>query len=104
MEGVVLTGLAGVVGAGWGLGSDRLAARWPPHEDGSVRAVDWRTPVVVVLGAAAFAGTLLRFGATPSALAVVGLYVAALVVLFATDIDQRLLPDVITLPLIGFAL
>jgi leader peptidase (prepilin peptidase) / N-methyltransferase len=106
MEGVVLTGLAGVVGAAWGLGSDRLAARWPPHEDGSVRAIDWRTPVVVVLGAAAFAGTLLRFSATPSpsALAVVGLYVAALVVLFATDIDQRLLPDVITLPLIGFAL
>jgi leader peptidase (prepilin peptidase) / N-methyltransferase len=29
--------------------------------------------------------------------------VATLIVLFATDLDQRLLPDVITLPLIAFA-
>jgi leader peptidase (prepilin peptidase)/N-methyltransferase len=35
---------------------------------------------------------------------VVGVYVAALVVLFATDLDQRLLPDVITLPTIPLAL
>jgi leader peptidase (prepilin peptidase)/N-methyltransferase len=32
------------------------------------------------------------------------LYVAALIVLFATDLDQRLLPDLITLPLIAAAL
>jgi leader peptidase (prepilin peptidase)/N-methyltransferase len=104
MEGAVLTGLAGLVGAAWGFGSDRLAARWPAHEDGSVRAIDWRTPVVVVLGATAFAGTVERFSATPSDLVVVAIYVAALVVLFATDLDQRLLPDVITLPLIGYAI
>ena len=96
--------IAALLGLAWGLGSDRLAARWPQHEDGLIRNVDWRTPVVAVVGAAAFAGTVLRFGATPAPLAIVGLYVAALIVLFATDIDQRLLPDVITLPLIAFAL
>ena len=96
--------IAGILGLAWGLASDRLAARWPAHEDGSIRPIDWRTPVVGVLGAAAFAGTVLRFGATPIPLAIVGLYVAALIVLFATDLDQRLLPDVITLPLIAFAL
>ena len=32
----------------WGFASDRLAARWPEHEDGSIRRVDWRTPIVVV--------------------------------------------------------
>jgi leader peptidase (prepilin peptidase)/N-methyltransferase len=96
--------MAGVIGLAWGLASDRLAARWPSHEDGSIRAIDWRTPVVAVLGAVAFAGTVLRFGAAPVPLAVVGLYVAALIVLFATDLDQRLLPDLITLPLIAAAL
>ncbi len=35
---------------------------------------------------------------------VLGIYLAALMVLAATDLDQRLLPDVITLPLIPFAL
>jgi leader peptidase (prepilin peptidase)/N-methyltransferase len=96
--------IAGLLGLAWGLASDRVAARWPVHEDGLVRPLDWRTPVVALVGAAAFAGTVLRFGATPIPLAIVGLYVAALIVLFATDIDQRLLPDVITLPLIAFAL
>jgi leader peptidase (prepilin peptidase)/N-methyltransferase len=96
--------IAGVLGLAWGLASDRLAARWPAHEDGSIRPIDWRTPVVAVLGAVAFAGTVLRFGAAPVPLAVVGLYVAALIVLFATDLDQRLLPDLITLPLIAAAL
>jgi leader peptidase (prepilin peptidase)/N-methyltransferase len=104
MDEALLVGLAGVLGAGWGFLSDRLAARWPTHEDGSIRAIDWRTPVVVLVGAAAFAGTVLRFGADTSSLAVVGLYVVALVVLFATDLDQRLLPDVITLPMVVYAI
>lgn len=104
MDRAVLIAFAGLLGAAWGFGSDRLAARWPAHEDGSIRPIDWRTPVVVLVGAGAFAGTVLRFGALPIPLLVVGLYVAALVVLFATDLDQRLLPDVITLPLIAYAL
>jgi leader peptidase (prepilin peptidase)/N-methyltransferase len=104
LDQTILVALAGLAGAAWGVASDRLAARWPAHEDGSVRPVDWRTPIVAALGAVAFAGTVVRFGATPVPLAVVGPYVAALIVLFATDLDQRLLPDVITLPLIAFAL
>lgn len=96
--------LAAGVGLVWGFGSDRLAARWPAHEDGSVRPIDWRTAFVVALGGIAFGGTVAQFGADPAELAVMGVYVAALVVMFATDLDQRLLPDIITLPLIGLAL
>ena len=40
----------------------------------------------------------------PRDLAVVGVYVAALVLLLATDLDQRILPDVVTLPMIPVAL
>jgi len=103
MDQSIAVAIAVVAGLAWGLASDRLAARWPAHEDGSIRPIDWRTPVVAALGGVAFAGTVLRFGDTPTTLAIVGLYVAALIVLFATDLDQRLLPDVITLPLIAFA-
>ena len=95
--------VAGFVGAAWGFVADRIAARWPAHEDGSTRAIDWRTPLVAVVGAVAFAATALRFGGDPIAVLAIGIYVVALVLLFATDIDQRLLPDVITLPLIVFA-
>lgn len=98
-----MTVIAGLLGLAWGFAADRLAARWPAHEDGTIRAIDWRTPVVVILGGLAFAATAARFGADLRALLIVGAYVAALVVLFATDLDQRLLPDVITLPLIALA-
>lgn len=83
--------------------SDRIAARWPAHEDASVRAVDWRTVVVVVAGAVALAAVPLRFD-EPFEVALFGAYTAALILLLATDLDQRLLPDVITLPLIPIAL
>jgi leader peptidase (prepilin peptidase) / N-methyltransferase len=95
--------IAGVLGLGGGFAADRLAARWPAHEDGSIRPIDWRTPLVVILGGLAFAATVARFGMDLRALLIVGAYVAALVVLFATDLDQRLLPDVITLPLVALA-
>lgn len=96
--------LAALLGLGWGFASDRIAARWPEHEDGSTRAVDWRTVLVVLMGGAAFGATASRFGGQPVQLLFVGVYVVALVLLFATDLDQRLLPDVITLPLIPLAL
>jgi leader peptidase (prepilin peptidase)/N-methyltransferase len=101
--------LGAVLGLGWGLLADRLAARWPAHEDGSQRAVDWRTPVVAIAGAAAGALLVARFGglyvsgAFVGILLVMAVYTLALVVLFATDLDQRLLPDVVTLPLIALA-
>jgi leader peptidase (prepilin peptidase)/N-methyltransferase len=102
MDGV-LAALAGIVGAAWGYAADRIAARWPEHEDGSIRPRDWRTVLVVVAGGLSFAATLARFGTDPAALLFVGAYVVALVLLSATDLDQKLLPDVITLPLIGLA-
>jgi leader peptidase (prepilin peptidase) / N-methyltransferase len=92
------------VGLAWGFVADRISARWPAHEDGSIRRTDWRTLVVVVAGGAAFYATVARFGENPAELVVIGVYVVALVLLFATDLDQRLLPDVITLPLVAVAL
>lgn len=109
-----------IVGAAWGYAADRIAARWPEHEDASVRRRDWRTLAVVIAGIVSPVLLVLRYGATPAsggtALDVVdplrstttvvylGLLLVALVLLFATDLDQRLLPDVITLPIVGYAL
>jgi leader peptidase (prepilin peptidase)/N-methyltransferase len=92
----------GALGLIWGLVSDRIGARWPEHEDDGVRPVDWRTAVVAVIGAIGFWGLASRFG--PPGLVVLVAFAAALVFLLATDLDQRLLPDVITLPLVPFAL
>jgi leader peptidase (prepilin peptidase) / N-methyltransferase len=95
--------LLAVLGAGWGFLSDRIGARWPAHEDGHVRPIDWRTPVTVVSGAAAIGALTLRFSA-PAPAVIFGAYLLALVLLLATDLDQRLLPDVVTLPAIPIAL
>ena len=95
--------MLGFVGGAWGFAADRIAARWPAHDDGSVRRIDWRTPVAVVTGALALGGLTARF-AEPVPVVVFGAYLVALVLLLATDLDQRLLPDVITLPAIPVAL
>ena len=92
-----------VGGAVWGLVADRVSARWPAHKDGQTRSVDWRTVAVPLAAAAAFAGLAARWS-EPRDLVVLGIFFAALVLLLATDLDQRLLPDVVTLPLIPFAL
>ena len=96
--------IAGAIGLAWGLVADRIAARWPAHEDGSVRQVDWRTAAVAIAGALAEAVLVDRFRLDVAALLYLGVVVVLLVLLFATDLDQRLLPDVITLPLVGYAL
>jgi leader peptidase (prepilin peptidase)/N-methyltransferase len=89
----------------WGLVADRIAARWPAHEDGRVRPIDWRTPIVALAGGVAGWLTLDQFRALSyGQLAIMAVEVLALVLLFATDLDQRLLPDVITFPLVGLAL
>ena len=95
--------LAAAGGAAWALVADRISARWPAHEDGSRRSPGWRTAITVAVGALAFLG-LARFYDPLTELLFLGLYVAALIVLLATDLDQRLLPDVITLPMIPYAL
>jgi leader peptidase (prepilin peptidase)/N-methyltransferase len=104
MDGTVLIALAGALGLGFGHAADRLAARWPAHEDGSIRPRDWRTPLVVIVGGLAFAAAVARFAANPVHLGVVFPYVAVLIVLFAIDLDQRLLPNILTYPLVAYAL
>lgn len=96
--------VATALGLGWGLAADRLGARWPAHEDGAIRPVDWRTLIVALIGAAAGGLLVWRFAADALSFALIGLVVLGVVVLFATDLDQRLLPDLLTLPLIPYAL
>lgn len=98
----VATVVAALLGAIFGFVADRLSARWPVHEHAVRRGLDWRTIVVALAGAAAF-GALAARWTEPLDLIVLGIYVAALIVLLATDLDQKLLPDLITLPLIGYA-
>ena len=105
----------GIAGAAWGLVADRIGARWPAHEAevdeagavtrpaGWVRPVDWRTPVVAVLGGLSLGALGMRFD-DPVALAIFGAFFAALTLLLATDLDQRLLPDLVTLSAIPLAL
>ena len=94
--------LLAIAGAAWGFVADRIAARWPAHEDGSIRKIDWRTPVVVVVGALSL-GALSMVFTEPVATVVFGAYLVVLVLLLAIDLDQRLLPDVFTLPAIPLA-
>jgi len=94
---------AALAGALVGVAADRLSVRWPDHElDYRRRRPDWRTLVLALVGAGFSAGLLLRWS-EPRDLAILGIYGAALIVLLATDLDQRILPDTVTLPLIVFA-
>ena len=94
-------------GAVFGVLADRLAVRWPEHDEEhpAGRAVGWRTVASAGLGAFAFWLLADRFAsAEPVVQALFGLWFASLVVGFAVDLDQRLLPDELTLPLIPLAL
>lgn len=99
-------GLA-LAGAMFGVVADRFAVRWPEHDEEipAGRPIGWRT--VATAGIGAFAFWLLgdRFAGTELVVQVLfGLWFAALVVGFAIDLDQRLLPDELTLPIIPLAL
>lgn len=101
---IVIAAAAGLIGAAWGFVADRIAARWPAHDDGSVRAVDWRTAAVMLAGGIAAAALSIRSLHDLSAFAYLAVIVTAMVLLFATDLDQRLLPDVVTYPLAAYGL
>ena len=95
-----------IAGAVLGFGADRFATRWPEHDDEHPpgRAIDWRTLTCVVVGALAFALLPVRFWGEPLALALFGAWFVTLVIGLATDLDQRLLPNELTLPVIPIAL
>lgn len=100
-----LSAVLGAAGFGLGLAADRFATRWPEHDDEHPpgRSVDWRTALSALVGAVAIGLLPLRFGGDPLALVVFGAWFVALVVGLATDLDQRLLPDLLTLPVIPVA-
>jgi len=96
-----LTALAFAVAGGlMGLLADRLSVRWPPHlPDYQPRRLDWRTVVLVVTGAVVGGGLVVKWWGQPGFIFLV-IVAAVLLVLLATDLDQKLLPDWLTLPLI----
>jgi len=99
---LVLVGGLAVLGALVGFAADRLSVRWPAHEEEyRERGLDWRTAVLVIVGAAFFGGLGYRWDSDVRSLVILVLIGGALIVLLATDLDQRLLPDLITLPLIA---
>jgi leader peptidase (prepilin peptidase)/N-methyltransferase len=101
-----LSALLAVVGAAIGLAADRFATRWPEHDEEHLpgRPVDWRTVVTAATGAVALGLLPLRFGTDPLAMVVFGAWFVTLIVGLATDFDQRVLPNELTLPVIPVAL
>ena len=96
-----------VSGALFGVAADRLAVRWPEHdeEEPAGRPIGWRTVASAAMGAFAFGLLGGRFGgAEPLVQILFGGWFACLVIGFAVDLDQRLLPDELTLPIIPLAL
>ena len=89
-----------------GVAADRLATRWPEHDEEHPpgRPVDWRTFVCAVGGALAFGLLPFRFAGDALALIAFGAWFVTLIVGLATDLDQRVLPDELTLPVIPLAL
>jgi leader peptidase (prepilin peptidase)/N-methyltransferase len=98
--------LFAVAGLALGLAADRLATRWPAHDEENPpgRGLDWRTVVVGATGAVAFGLLPVRFEGDPLAMVAFGAWFATLIVGLATDLDQRLLPDATTMPVIPIAL
>jgi len=101
---LVLGGL-GILGAVLGFAADRLATRWPEHDEEFLagRRIGWRTIVCALFGAFALAVLPAQFGDNALAQVLFGAWFVTLIVGLATDLDQRLLPDVLTLPVIPVA-
>src|SRR5262245_60140664 len=100
--GIVLAIAGGVLG----IAADRFATRWPEHDEEHPpgRRIDWRTVGVGAVGAIAFGLLPLRFAGDTLAIVAFGAWFVTMIVGLATDLDQRLLPDEMTLPVIPLAL
>ncbi len=101
-----LAGLLTGAGAVFGFAADRLSTRWPEHDEEHPpgRSIDWRTLAVVLVGASAFGLLTIRFAGDPLATLLFGAWFVTLVIGLATDFDQRILSDWLTLPVIPVAL
>jgi leader peptidase (prepilin peptidase)/N-methyltransferase len=93
-------------GGALGVVADRFASRWPEHDEEHPpgRRIDWRTVACGVVGAVAFGLLAGRLGGNGLALVAFGAWFVTLVLGLATDLDQRVLPDELTLPVIPLAL
>lgn len=102
----IVAALLGVAGFVLGLAADRFATRWPEHDEEHPpgRVPDWRTALCALLGALAMGLLPLRFWGDPLAIVLFGAWFVTLIVGLATDLDQRMLPDELTLPVIPIAL
>ena len=98
--------LLAVAGFILGIGADRLATRWPEHDEEHPpgRRVDWRTGATAAMGALAFGLLPTRFAGDPLALVLFGAWFVTMIVGLGTDLDQRLLPNLLTLPVIPIGL
>jgi leader peptidase (prepilin peptidase)/N-methyltransferase len=96
----------GAAGAALGVLADRFATRWPEHDEEHPpgRRMDWRTVVCGVVGALALGLLPQRFAGDVLSTVVFGAWFVTLIVGLATDLDQRMLPDELTLPVIPLAL
>jgi len=96
----------GAAGAALGVLADRFATRWPEHDEEHQpgRRADWRTVLCGVVGALALGLLPQRFAGDVLATVVFGAWFVTLIVGLATDLDQRMLPDELTLPVIPLAL
>lgn len=102
----LLTIVLAITGGLLGLAADRFATRWPEHDEEHPpgRSIDWRTVVCGATGAVAMGLLPQRFGLEPLALLLFGAWFVTLIVGLGTDLDQRLLPNELTLPVIPIAL
>jgi prepilin signal peptidase PulO-like enzyme (type II secretory pathway) len=100
-----LVAVLAAIGLALGLAADRLATRWPEHDEEHPpgRPIDWRTVACGLFGAFALGSLGNRFADDPVALALFGLWFVTLIVGLATDLDQRILPNILTLPVIPIA-
>lgn len=98
--------LLAVAGGVLGVAADRWSTRWPEHDEEHPpgRRIDWRTVVCGAVGAVSLGLLPLRFAGDPLAFAAFGAWFVTLIVGLATDLDQRVLPDELTLPVIPLAL
>jgi len=101
-----LSPLLALAGGALGVAADRWATRWPEHDEEHPpgRRVDWRTILCGATGAVALGLLPVRFAGDVLALVAFGAWCVTLIVGLATDLDQRVLADELTLPVIPLAL